>query len=259
MNDSIEIEYYEDSPQERIEELESQLRLLTEKLAFAVDKANDLEQQLRRSQPRPPSPTPSTASSTTNTTPPAKGRFGIWTRRPSSPRADVELVRLPQVNIVPPTPERNQNGSRAPSREKGLPRVPDLLHELDEERRMRCVAETALAQLQGEVEELSASLFSEANNLVSSSNQQLHHTQSVLQSTTQQLTTTSATLTATQAELLATGIDLAREREKSKRLEERFGDMEKRDVERRERIEALEKAVERVGRVRGLVRANFSA
>ncbi|BFZ59519.1 hypothetical protein YB2330_000530 [Saitoella coloradoensis] len=257
MNDSIEIEYYEDSPQERIGELECQLRLLTEKLAFAVDKANDLEQQLRRSQPRPPSPTPSTASSTTNTTPPAKGRFGIWTRRPSSPRADVELVRIPEVNIVPPTPERNQ--PRATSRQKGLPGVPDLLHELDEERRMRCTAETALAQLQGEVEELSASLFSEANNLVSSSNQQLHHTQSVLQSTTQQLNTTSATLTATQAELVATVIDLAREREKSKRLEERFGDMEERDVERRERIEALEKAVERVGRVRGLVRTNISA
>lgn len=76
---------------------------------------------------------------------------------------------------------------------------------------MRREAESQLTQANTELEELTAQLFSQANEMV------------------------------------------AQERRARAKLEERVAVLERRDVEKRSRLERLEKAMERVERVRALV------
>ena len=87
----------------------------------------------------------------------------------------------------------------------------ELQRRLSLERQRREKAEGQLTQASGELEELSASLFQEANEMV------------------------------------------ATERRERAKLEERIAVLEKRDGEKRVRLERLEKAVQRVERVRGLL------
>jgi len=87
----------------------------------------------------------------------------------------------------------------------------ELQRRLSLERQRREKAEGQLTQASGELEELSASLFQQANEMV------------------------------------------ATERRERAKLEERVAVLEKRDGEKRVRLERLEKAVQRVERVRGML------
>jgi chromosome segregation ATPase len=87
----------------------------------------------------------------------------------------------------------------------------ELQRKLSQERELREKAEGQLTQASGELEELSASLFQQANEMV------------------------------------------ATERRERAKLEERVAILEKRDGEKRLRLERLEKAVQRIERVRGML------
>jgi predicted RNase H-like nuclease (RuvC/YqgF family) len=76
---------------------------------------------------------------------------------------------------------------------------------------LRRAAESQLSQASSELEELTAQLFSQANEMV------------------------------------------AQERKARARLEERVAVLERRDIEKRTRLERLEKAMDRVERIRALV------
>jgi DNA repair exonuclease SbcCD ATPase subunit len=82
---------------------------------------------------------------------------------------------------------------------------------LEEERNLRQRAESNLTQTQSELEELTAQLFGQANEMV------------------------------------------ATERKARAKLEERVKVLEQRDVEKRRRLERLEKAVARIDRVKAMV------
>ncbi|EXJ74726.1 uncharacterized protein A1O5_01421 [Cladophialophora psammophila CBS 110553] len=86
-----------------------------------------------------------------------------------------------------------------------------LQSSLEEERTLRLRAESSLSQTQTELEELTAQLFGQANEMV------------------------------------------ANERKARAKLEERVKVLEQRDVEKRKRLERLERAVSRIERVRGMV------
>jgi septal ring factor EnvC (AmiA/AmiB activator) len=87
----------------------------------------------------------------------------------------------------------------------------ELQRALSQEQKLRQKAEGQLSQASGELEELSASLFQQANEMV------------------------------------------ATERKARAKLEERVLVLEKRDGEKRVRLERLEKAVARIERVRGVL------
>ena len=87
----------------------------------------------------------------------------------------------------------------------------ELKDALNREQNLRKAAESQLSQANTELEELTAQLFSQANEMV------------------------------------------AQERRARAKLEERVTMLERRDIEKRARLERLEKAMERVERLRKLV------
>ncbi|KAL4931996.1 uncharacterized protein BDV17DRAFT_255784 [Aspergillus undulatus] len=99
-----------------------------------------------------------------------------------------------------------------PSTSVSTEETAELQNALTREQSLRKAAETQLTQASTELEELTAQLFSQANEMV------------------------------------------AQERKARARLEERVAVLERRDVEKRNRLERLEKAMERVERIRALVR-----
>lgn len=91
------------------------------------------------------------------------------------------------------------------------PSQTDLVAALTREQNLRQAAEGRLDEASGELEELSAQLFQQANEMV------------------------------------------ATERKARAKLEERVEVLEKRDIEKRKRLERLESALQRIERVRGLL------
>lgn len=131
--------------------------------------------------------------------------FLPYGRRPSAtPPAQQPAAPPPppsqQVPIVQPHP--------GPDPEETM----QLQNALNHEQRLRKAAENQLSQANTELEDLTAQLFSQANEMV------------------------------------------AQERKARARLEERVAVLERRDVEKRKRLDRLEKAMERVERLRALVR-----
>ena len=118
-------------------------------------------------------------------------------------------------------PVQNRLSSFLPSRKSipnlhapptpGTPSQTELVEALTREQTLRQAAEGKLDQASGELEELSAQLFMQANEMV------------------------------------------ATERKARAKLEERVEVLEKRDGEKRKRLERLEGAVARIERVRGLL------
>ncbi|KAF2489801.1 hypothetical protein BU16DRAFT_622410 [Lophium mytilinum] len=146
------LDEHNDSDKRRISELESQIRLLTEKATSAVDKLTDYEDELRRLKstqppPEPPrsstdteAPRPTTSSSTSA---PKPSRFSslLGARRDTPPP-------LPPV----PSPSAQQQ--------------PDLRAALEREQSLRAAAEGKLTAMSGEIEDLSVQLFQQANEMV---------------------------------------------------------------------------------------------
>lgn len=204
-----------DSARQRINQLEEQAEMLKAKLAAAVDKCTDYEDQLQRLQtssqlpvqplrsqtldsyqtvrlPSEEAARPSTASSAK-----AASRFSFFAGvgRRASPA---------NVASLPPPPALPSTTSTTP---------PDLtlLNELERERSLRAKAEERAQKIDIEIEELSVQLFSQANEMV------------------------------------------AEERRARAKLEERVETLERRDREKMARLDRLEKAVERVERVKKIL------
>ncbi|RYP42424.1 hypothetical protein DL767_000346 [Monosporascus sp. MG133] len=256
--------------QRQIEDLQAQVRLLNEKAAAAVDRWADYEDELSRLRAAsvttaPPLPTNTSANNSVAASSPRSSSFlpaGAASRLSQllSPRRSLANLAgsfsssspshnhsgatrpstahahsPPQPRIQPQTPpsqQRPQRQSRTRPQTPGTehtatgsqPQPPqpapptraaaseeDLQVALSRERELRRVAEGKLNDTSREVEELSASLFEQANEMV------------------------------------------AAERRARAKLEERVGVLERRDVEKRDRLERLEGAVGRLERVRALL------
>ncbi|KIW21213.1 hypothetical protein PV08_01793 [Exophiala spinifera] len=229
----------------RILDLEAQVRLLNAKAAAAVDKLADYEDEIRylrdaygQSQQQqqqgqvgsPPAEGPGPALS------------GQQKQQQQQQPPPQQLSRLASLSalfpgrrkesnsgqpLTPNTATFPQNNVTYTNSALSPPKTPHLLQtaqsdsqvltlsslqsSLDEERSLRQRAETNLSNAQSELEELTAQLFGQANEMV------------------------------------------ATERKARAKLEERVKVLEQRDVDKRKRLERLEKAVTRIERVRAMV------
>ncbi|EGD96896.1 hypothetical protein TESG_04322 [Trichophyton tonsurans CBS 112818] len=225
--------------QRRIEELEAQTKLLTEKAALSAEKladyADGMSSQSQSSQSKPTSApelrnldqhapqqqqSPSLPRQQTRLA--TLASYFPYGRRTSSnasatqSRQSVSSSQLPQSSSSssPPSTRAGKNGEHSTMNplNNGLPQPTSFLQgALNREQALRKEAESRLTQANTELEELSAELFMRANEMV------------------------------------------ANERRERAKLEERVQVLEKRDKEKRTRLERLEKAVERVERVKGLI------
>ncbi|KAI9716328.1 MAG: hypothetical protein M1812_005393 [Candelaria pacifica] len=189
--------------QRRIAELESQVKILTGKATAAVDKLADYEDQLHALKapsssstsptlrpalqtstsatslpntqsrspssetPRPstayPTPTPPTQTTTTRTSllpTTTSNRFSSFLSRKSTPTPTPTQATHPSPPNTPlPLPPPSTTTTTTST-------TTDLQTQLLHERQSRLTAETRLTQLNSEIEDLSSSLFSEANEMV---------------------------------------------------------------------------------------------
>ncbi|KAI9856443.1 MAG: hypothetical protein M1813_009099 [Trichoglossum hirsutum] len=184
--------------QHRIEELEAQVKILTTKATAAVDKLADYEDELQRLKTTQLNylSSPPTAS-VPETTP-----------RPDDPSNSFGARAQNRLSSFLTSRKSSPNLSKDAAEHLS---TQELQRRLSQERELREKAEGQLTQANGELEELSASLFQQANEMV------------------------------------------ATERRERAKLEERVAVLEKRDGEKRVRLERLEKAVQRIERVRGML------
>ncbi|WYZ38659.1 hypothetical protein EsH8_III_000573 [Colletotrichum jinshuiense] len=183
--------------QSRIADLEAQVRLLNQKAAAAVDRWADYEDELTRlriAASAHPGPAPAPSPSPTRTSFLAGGANRLSALLSPRGMKSSPNLRAPS----PPAP-----GDPATTE--------DLLEALNREQNLRLAAESRLSTTSLEVEELSVSLFEQANEMV------------------------------------------ATERRARARLEERVETLEKRDQDKKRRLERLEGAVGRIERVRSLL------
>ncbi|KAK0651871.1 hypothetical protein B0T16DRAFT_287798, partial [Cercophora newfieldiana] len=219
--------------QKQIADLQAQVRLLNQKASSAVDRWADYEDELARLRSELNSsrqnqsfhsPTNSTAPTSVTSASPARSSFlssagasrisALLTSRKSTPNLKPSPVSPP-----PPPTHLRQSSNPVPfsTAEPETPVSPpgpstdELIQALNREQALRREAEGKLNDTSREVEELSVSLFEQANEMV------------------------------------------ATERRARAKLEERVGMLEKRDAEKRRRLERLEGAMERIDRVRSLL------
>lgn len=205
--------------QRQIEDLEAQVRLLSQKATAAVDRWADYEDELARLRATNDKKScPNTSTTTTvainNTIQPPTPAASIPA---TSPRSSFFPARISQL-LSPRKSTSNLTVSRAgmssphlPAPASPTPSTDDLMEALSREQTLRLSAESKLNETSREVEELSVSLFEQANEMV------------------------------------------ANERRARAKLEERVGILEKRDEEKRNRLSILEGAMGRIERVRGLL------
>lgn len=196
----------------RIIELESQVRILNQKATSAMDRWQDYEDQLARLRaqqqqqqllqekplPEQPQQSPTRASLLQAGT----SRISeMLTTRKSTP--NLRAVATDSSRFAPPPLPRTASAPVESEEE--------LRRALTREQGLRREAEGRLSATSREVEELSVSLFEQANEMVAS------------------------------------------ERRARAQLEERVGELERRDKEKRTRLERLEKAMGRIERARALL------
>jgi DNA repair exonuclease SbcCD ATPase subunit len=239
--------------QTRISELEAQVRLLNGKAAAAADKLADYEDEVRflravharkeqqqqqkqqqqqndnardlsGSYKRPGSP-PEAGSPSERPQPQTSRLSSFSAFLPGRRGGSTSLAVPPSPGFPPQSPQYPPPGglgtSGATASTPNLLQTPPtplepsvsetLRQEIQNEKRLRQAAENSLNNAHKELEELTAQLFSQANEMV------------------------------------------ATERRARAKLEERVAVLEKRDLEKRRRLERLEKAVDRIDRVKGLV------
>ncbi|KAF7510436.1 hypothetical protein GJ744_006715 [Endocarpon pusillum] len=233
--------------QRRILELEAQIRSLNTKAAAAADKLADYEDELNLLRSNAQIQRPSTSSSSgivspplenghripsqTQSSPPTQGPSRLSSlssllpgrRTPAgpSPQPTPGLLPPPFQSHLAPTLTNNTSTHSLPTvlpnnTTQQPPGSPDPATEtlavmLQAEKKARLAAESSLSQAHNELEELTAQLFSQANEMV------------------------------------------ATERKARAKLEERIELLEKRDGDKRVRLDRLEKAMGRIERVRGMV------
>ncbi|RDA95843.1 hypothetical protein CP533_5125 [Ophiocordyceps camponoti-saundersi (nom. inval.)] len=197
----------------RIHELESQVRQLNHKASVAVERWAAYEAELSRLRATTPSSSTASSSSMTKLDPaatPSPTRTSFLQSAPSRlssllyPRKSTPSLRVETPSSLPPPPASAATTVSSSATE-------DLLEALTREQMLRREAEGRLSATSKEVEELSASLFEQANGMV------------------------------------------ADERRVRARLEERVDVLEKRDLEKRRRLERLEVAMRRIEKARDLL------
>ncbi|EFY88798.1 hypothetical protein MAC_05233 [Metarhizium acridum CQMa 102] len=200
---------------QKIAQLESIINDLNAKASDAVGRCAKYDEELhalraqhqhRPSTPqRPPSQTsPSPATTTTTQSPTLPSRLSSFLYpRKSTPtlRADTRRQNSLPLPAPPPPPPLFPDAAS----------TEDLVEALTREQTLRREAERRLSATSKEVEELSVSLFEQANEMV------------------------------------------AAERRARAKLEERVGELEKRDDDKGRRLDRLEAAVARIERVRGML------
>ncbi|GKT40836.1 sporulation-specific protein 5 [Colletotrichum spaethianum] len=190
--------------QSRIADLEAQVRLLNQKAAAAVDRWADYEDELTRLRIATSQTSTSLAAAPTLAPTPSPTRTSFLSGGAN------RLSQLLSPRGMKSTP--NLRTPSPPAAGAGNPASTDDLREaLSREQNLRLAAESRLSTTSQEVEELSVSLFEQANEMV------------------------------------------ATERRARARLEERVETLEKRDQDKRRRLERLEGAVGRIERVRSLL------
>ncbi|KAL1626166.1 hypothetical protein SLS54_003000 [Diplodia seriata] len=189
--------------------------MLTEKASTAVDKLADYEDELRHLralQAKATAPAEPSALNALPATPSGDGNRP-HTANPAGPAA--RTSRITSLLGRRKSSASISAGVPAPGTVPPLPGVPsqdlELRHALEKERGLRQEAEGKVSAMSSEIEELSVTLFQQANEMV------------------------------------------AEERRARAKLEERVEMLEKRDKDKRRRLERLETAVQRIERVRGLL------
>ncbi|KAJ9637705.1 hypothetical protein H2199_007196 [Coniosporium tulheliwenetii] len=183
--------------QQRVSELEVQVRILTGKATAAADKLADYEDRFLQQVNFSGDDLPSAGQ-------PPKGQIRDYRAGHRSRPAMLGLAA--STSIVPTL--GNPDPDVLPTRTSD-PHA--LMAALANEQHLREQAETKATQMSAEIEDLSVTLFQQANEMV------------------------------------------AEERKARARLEERIQMFEKRDRERTKRLDRLEEALTRIGRVRGLL------
>ncbi|KAH6655286.1 hypothetical protein BKA67DRAFT_657236 [Truncatella angustata] len=199
--------------QKQIADLQAQVRLLNQKATAAVDRWADYEDELSRLR----AASISTANSRTtqmHTPTPSQSGTSILGSPTRSSFLNAGATRISQLlsprKSTPNLTSVGGRGSLASGLPSPAPSTDDLMEALSREQNLRIAAEGKLDETSKEVEELSATLFEQANEMVAS------------------------------------------ERKARAKLEERVEVLEKRDEEKRNRLERLEGAmgrIERVGRL----------
>ncbi|RCI08117.1 hypothetical protein L249_6298 [Ophiocordyceps polyrhachis-furcata BCC 54312] len=204
----------------RIHELESQVRQLNHKASVAVERWAAYEAELSRLRATTTTTTTTTTPSSSSASPssmlkldpaatPSPTRTSFLQSAPSRlssllyPRKSTPSLRVDTPSVAPAPASATTTVSSSATE--------DLLEALTREQMLRREAEGRLSATSKEVEELSASLFEQANGMV------------------------------------------ADERRVRARLEERVDVLEKRDLEKRRRLERLEVAMRRIEKARDLL------
>lgn len=170
---------------------------------------------------------PSTPPRSTNPPTTATSRISAFlTRKPSNANVNIKVASSGNLSPEPPyisprsssLPPISQEGNPSTSPNatiKPIQIIPevedDLAALLTKEKKQREEAENQLADVKSELEDLSVSLFQQANEMVS------------------------------------------KERRARMKLEERVAQLEKRDMEKGMRLDRLEKSLQRINRVRGML------
>ncbi|KAF1990018.1 hypothetical protein K402DRAFT_418116 [Aulographum hederae CBS 113979] len=174
----------------RIAELESQVRILTDKATAAVDKLADYEDELRQLKTTQSSYASNSLASTSDSALPSNGAKTVQNR----------FSNLLGGRRTSPSPSDHAR------------RESDLQAALVREQDLRQEAEGKLVQMNSEVEDLSAQLFQQANEMV------------------------------------------AQERKARAKLEDRVEILERRDHDKRKRLERLESAIKRIERIHNVLK-----
>jgi hypothetical protein len=193
---------------QRIADLEAQVRLLNQKAAAAVDRWADYEDELSRLRAAQ-SPTALTQPSTVpSPLSPTGGRQPSPTRSSFLPAGAANRL---SALLTPRKSTPNLRGGHTSPTPSTATTTEDLLEALNREQTLRVAAEGRLSATSREVEELSAALFEQANEMV------------------------------------------AEERRARAMLEEKVVVLEKRDADKKRRLDRLELAVTRIQKVRALL------
>ncbi|KAL8767006.1 MAG: hypothetical protein Q9209_006360 [Squamulea sp. 1 TL-2023] len=192
------LQQFTQSTQSRTLELEAQVRILTDKATAAADYEDQLHQLKSSSQPRPQStehlspsnpdqqpPRPPSSDPTIPIRSPLQTRLSSLlpsSRRsasqPPSSAPPTQLTYSQSVRQPPSSQTQKQQISASSHHHTTSNPFPSDLHAvLEQERSLRLAAEAHLSTTHAEIEELSTSLFSEANELVAAERRSLHELQ----------------------------------------------------------------------------------
>ncbi|KAF3910948.1 hypothetical protein ABW20_dc0110536 [Dactylellina cionopaga] len=229
----IDITSEADYPREarlRIEELEQQVKEFSVRAVMAAERLAQAQKEIfdlrRKSEPTTSSTVSSSSTSSVGATPqsPLQRSNTVTATLQSTYKASTQKInQLFAYRTATATTEMPPPVERPPTPPEALARasmesqaLDDLSNALCQERRQRQIAEQQLSAVKNELEELSATLFQQANEMVSV------------------------------------------ERKARAKLEDKLQVVEKRDQEKRVRLETLEQGFERIIRVRGLLGNNMT-